>query len=250
MNISAANNQGWVPLSSDCDPNLGLIYNYQSAGPSTSYPVTLYYTSAGEIAGIGVENYGAVPDNLNQLGFWQTVTDGSQYHLTVMFYDSSVICNSRKFQKLKKNRKETWGNSLVINPDTIQYSLPTTESDASTGNWTVGSCFAGMGHHWFYDLKSAPVMSWDSTQLLPIVTMFSNGVINAIFFTTTTVQQSVFGAHWWEPVPLTNSLMCHNFCDPDCTFTGTSFWSTMHIYFNDWNPSTCNSDGCTLSCCP
>jgi hypothetical protein len=45
------------------------------------------------------------------------------------------------------------------------------------------------------------------------------GRINAIFFATPIVQQSGGfspSANSWEPVPLSNSMQCANFCDSDC----------------------------------
>eukprot|EP01079_Euglenida_sp_SAG-EU17-18_P009396 gene9396-8419_t len=96
-----------------------------------------------------------------------------------------------------------------------------------------------MGHHWFYALATAPTMSWQAENLLPVVPMYDgDNALNAFFFASSVRQQSLLppGANQWEPVPLPNNLMCGNFCDGDCTFAGTSIWSTMHIYLHDHEP--------------
>jgi len=74
--------------------------------------------------------------------------------------------------------------------------------------------------------------------------------INAFFFASSVVQQSIFppNDNQWEPVPLPNYLMCKNMCDKDCTFHDTSFYSTAHIYMNDRADVTCYND-CKLACC-
>ena len=46
-----------------------------------------------------------------------------------------------------------------------------------------------MGTHWFMDLIKAPKMSGEPNRLMPVVPMYHNGVINAIFFATPIRQQ-------------------------------------------------------------
>jgi len=233
---------GWNTTGT-CDPNLGIAYTYHGFGPTVDSPMTLYFTRAGQAAGVGVDAYGELPANLIDLGFWVLVDDADdQYHLTVSFRDPSEMCSGTP-------SPNTLGDRLIINSDYLGFQIPTTESGALTGNWHKGSCFSGMGHHWFYDLSTAPDMSWMADNLLPVVAMYNNGSINAIFFASTSVQQGVFDAHWWEPVPLINLLMCKNTCDSDCTFSGTTFWSTLHVYFHDYTKVTCDG-GCTIGCCP
>jgi hypothetical protein len=236
--MSDALDQGWNS-SYVCDSNLGLPFNYGGTSPSVDYPVTLYFTKGGQAAGVGVDVFGTLPAKLIEGGFWQQV-ENSQYRITVSFRSSSQMCStSQSLLPL--------GDRLVINANSISYEIPTDASGLS--NWHQGSCFAGMGHHWFYDLEKAPNMSWEADNLLPIVPMYFNGTVNAIFFASTSVQQGLLNSHWWEPIPLPNLLMCKNTCDSDCTFLGTSLWSTLHIYFNDYNEVTCNG-GCTIGCCP
>jgi len=226
-----------------CDPVLGIKFNYHGFVPTMDSPMTLYFTQAGQAAGVGIEVYGDLPMNLINLGFWiQLDPNDSQYHMTVSFRSSTEMCSSTP----SPNRL---GDRLIINADGLAFQIPTTESGALANNWHKGSCFSGMGYHWFFDLSTAPVMSWMAENLLPVVAMYNNNSINAIFFASTSVQQGIFDAHWWEPIPLINALMCKNTCDSDCTFSGTSLWSTFHVYLRDYTQVTCDG-GCTISCCP
>ncbi len=98
-----------------------------------------------------------------------------------------------------------------INPDTIAYPIPVIEKEADEAKWTKGSCIAEMGTHWAYDLKSAPVMSWVGGNMIPVVAMYNSGIISAMFFASTVVQQGI-GNHQWDLLPLPDFLMCKNFC--------------------------------------
>jgi len=53
--------------------------------------------------------------------------------------------------------------------------------------------------------------------------MYHEGRINAFFFASTDIQQTVpvGPAHQWEPVYLPNILMCKNWCNAECTFSDT-----------------------------
>ena len=69
-------------------------------------------------------------------------------------------------------------------------------------------------------------------------------------------------ANSWEPIPLTDSMQCANFCESNCGFTGPASWdkrwSTMHFYFHDHSSSdlTCSRSPeirhcfTGVSCCP
>jgi hypothetical protein len=111
-----------------------------------------------------------------------------------------------------------------------------------------------MGFHYFKDYNSPNgTMSWDANNLMPVVPMYNptNGSINAIFFASAMVQQSIFppDPNEWEPVPLPNELMCGNFCDEDCTFAHTEAWSTMHFYFHDHGePAFLGTTPCKIRC--
>jgi len=216
---------GWL-TNNKCDPNLGVAYWFQSTtGPATTYPLTLYFTPAGQLAGVGVDVWGILPQNLIDLKFWKTLGN-EHYSLTVSFRKAADMCSTKLIS-------DVLGDRLIVNADTIAFSIPVVESEAAK-EWTKGSCFSTMGHHWFYDVSThIPKLPRDAGNLLPIVPMYTNGTINAFFFASTSIQQGIFDAHWWEPVPLANVLMCMNTCDPNCGFSGTSFWSTFHVYFRD-----------------
>jgi len=235
---------GWVQNSTSCDPNLGYAWT-ESQNEQESTPLTLYFTQQGQLAGIGVTVFGDVLSNLINQDYWQPtgkLNGYLTYYLSVSFRQSADMCSD-------KTSPEPIGDSLIINANNLSVSLPLTEEEASNNNWTRGSCFYSMGHHYFYDLATAPSMSWKAANLLPIVLMYSNGTINAFFFASATVQQGIFGANQWDPLPLIDYLMCKNWCDSSCTFSDTSTWSTLHVYFRDYTKATC-ANSCTIACCP
>jgi len=242
INSSSARSTGWT-IGTTCDPHRGYKATYKGTAPTSSTPISLYFTAAGQIAGIGVNIYGDVKSQLVKAGFYEAV-GSSEYFIGVFFRNSSEmsLCSSSVSQ-------DPLGNTLIINPGGVAWPIPLTAEEATAKNWANGSCFYSMGYHYFYDLNTAPLMSWEAANLLPIVPMYNNGVINAFFFATTEVQQGFFSANWWDGIPLINALMCKNWCDSSCTFHDTITWSTMHIYLRDYTQATCPG-GCTLSCCP
>jgi len=239
ITVDEAKSSGWEAVSSDCNDALGIPFA-QGGSATSSNPVTLFFTSAGQVSGIGVNYYGTPPSNLINSGYWQYLADGV-YFLSMSFRSSDVCSGSTSPVNL--------GDQLVINANSTAIAIPLTEEDAINNNWTKGSCFSGMGYHYFYDLSTAPVMSWEAANLLPIVPMYFNGSINAFFFASSVVQQGLTGAHWWDPVFLLDFLMCKNWCDSSCTWHDTSAWSTFHVYLKDYTQVTCPA-GCTISCCP
>jgi len=232
----------WQAADGNCDDDLGVAYNYQSNGPSKSAPITLFFTKAGQLSGVGMTLYGEPPADL--VGpYWQQVDDG-EYFLSVSFRNDSIMCSGDTDADLPL------GDRLVINANGIAANIPVLESEALDGDWTKGACFYSMGYHYFYDLATAPNMSWSAANLLPIVPMYSNGVINAFFFASPVVQQSLLNSNMWDPIALLDVLMCKNWCDTSCTFSDTNFWSTGHMYLRDYTEATCTG-GCTLHCdCP
>merc|ERR1712187_1096214 len=88
-------------------------------------------------------------------------------------------------------------------------------------------------------------MSWKAENLFPISVMYHQGEINAIFFASWGVQRGIFSDNQWDPVPANNWAMCKSTCDSDCTFAGTSTWSTLHVSFRDHTKVKCDS---SLSC--
>jgi len=203
--------------------------------------MTVFFTEAGQVAGVGVNVYGDVKQKLVDQRYFEQVGDGV-FFVSVSFRNSSMMCSGRQ-------SPDVLGDTLIINAGNLSQPLPLTESAAVAQQWTKGSCFYSMGYHYFYDLATAPEMSWQAENLLPIVMMYSQGKLNAFFFASSVVQQGLFSANWWEPIPLINVLMCKNWCDSSCTFHGTLAWSTLHIYLTDYTQATC-SGGCKIGCCP
>jgi len=247
MPLTAQNalSNGWVQNTSSCDPNLGIRYTQQVGGVLESTPLTLFYTPAGQLAGIGATIYGDVFNNLVNLGYLQPL--GMQqgyeaYFISVTFRNSSGVCSTQM-------SNEEVGDTLIVNANSIAVQLPPTEAEAQSALWTKGACFSTMGYHYFYDLHSAPEMSWVGANLLPIVLMYFNGTFNAFFFASGIEQQSLTNTNEWDPIPLPDFLMCENWCSSACTFNDTSVWSTMHIYTNNYSTVTC-PQGCTIHCCP
>eukprot|EP01102_Stenamoeba_stenopodia_P010717 TRINITY_DN325_c0_g1_i1.p1 TRINITY_DN325_c0_g1~~TRINITY_DN325_c0_g1_i1.p1 ORF type:complete len:290 (-),score=52.60 TRINITY_DN325_c0_g1_i1:156-1025(-) len=240
ITVEDAEYDSWQQSSSGCDPNLGIAYTQYGSSATTNYPITLYFTQSGLVAGMGVTVFGSVPASLVQQGFWQQLATNT-YYITLTFRDPSQMCTNND------NSTEPLGDRIIINAGGVGFSIPMLEETAISDNWTPGSCFYGMGRHYFYDLVSAPNMSWIAGNLMPVVAMYANGTINAIFFATTSVQQVILPKEW-DGFPLPNFLMCKNWCDSSCTFSGTHFWSTMHIYFRDYTQAHC-AGGCTIGCC-
>jgi len=173
VNSSNATSVGWSQ-SGPCQNHLGIPYNYRSTtGPQESYPLTLYFSTSGDVTGIAVTVYGGVEKKLLDLGYF--VPDGDGHRITVTFSRVDSSCGTQI-------PRGSLGDTLIINAHTIAKSLPVRESDAIAQKWHIGSCFETMGHHYFYDLESAPNMSWKSENLLPVVLMFDKGLINAFFF--------------------------------------------------------------------
>jgi len=244
MNTSSAMANNWVQNYSSCDPNLGIRWDQEKNGVLETNPISLFFTPAGQLAGIGVTLYGNVFQNLVNLGYLQPLgmLQGYQaYFLSITFRNASTVCSS-------EISSSVIGDTLIVNANSISVQLPLTEQEAVSALWTPGSCFSTMGYHYFYDLATAPNMSWVGANLLPVVMMYNQGSFNAFFFASGIEQQSLFNTNQWDPIPLPDLLMCKNWCDSKCTFNDTSVWSTMHIYANNYNEVTCPG-GCTISCC-
>jgi len=244
MNTTLATAAGWVQNTSTCDPNLGIRWEQSSGIVKESTPISLFFNPAGQVSGIGMTIYGTVFQNLVTLGYLQPL--GMQhgyeaYFMSMSFRNATVMCQSGM-------SSEPLGDTLIINANSIAVQVPLTEQEAINALWSKGACFYTMGWHYFYDLYSAPKMSWVGANLLPIVPMYMNGNINAFFFASGIEQQSLFSANEWDPIPLPDLLMCQNWCDSSCTWNDTDVWSTAHIYLNNYKQATC-PNGCTIACC-
>ena len=255
ITTTAATAAGWGPLNGLCEPGMGVAWTQNNGSyPSQHKPLWLYFTPGGQASGVAtlfLNHIEHEKKNLISQGFivqYPGMAAGS-YYVSVGFRSTSDACSSSQQSK-------PLGDRLVVHPAGIAHHLPLTASDAASRGWVAGSCFAGMGTHWFRDLSSPGSMTWDASQLLPVVTMYDEesanptNQINAIFFASTVVQQELIPPHenQWEPIALPDFLMCKNFCNSSCTFHGTSFYSTLHVYFNDRAPVTCKN-GCTIGCC-
>lgn len=249
---SALMKAGWHKSTtySGCDPQLGVPWTQDPSGPTKSHPMTLYTTAGGQPAGVGIVILGHGQDSLpGPQKKWATTGSPDLAHLDVAFRKGDIMCSGSK-------DAVAIGDTLIVNPKRGSASpsvegqskiLPLTESDAQAQGWHRGSCFDGMGWHWFLDTSIGKnKLSWKAENLFPVVTMYNEGEINAIFFASTINQVSIpfIRSNEWEPLPLSNSRMCKNLCDKDCTFSGMTRagpWSTAHIFFRDHKSVTCDS---------
>ena len=231
---------GWGQINgSTCDPDYGIAYGNMTEDRHS--PFVVYFTPAGKVAGVSVDVYGAAPPSkMIDAGYFTQVAN-EHYRIHVSF----------RVDPCTSAGGSTLGDMLVVNRRGANVSLPLTRPAAEQQGWFGGSCFYGMGQHYFYDVATHPEMSWQAENLLPVITMYNNkDEIQAFFFASWTIQNEVFDTNDWEPIPLPNYLMCKNTCSKDCTFHGTSAWSTLHVYLKDLDQATCHNGTCTTACCP
>lgn len=237
---NALSKAGWVK-SGKCDKYLG--YEWTQGDPGAldeSRPLILYTTAAGQPSGVGVMVYGddAPPFPNEQLPYTVRITS-SIYQINVAFRKGEIMCDGTSSDAFL-------GDTLIVNPGgSYSKEIPLAEDDSAAAGWVRGSCFDTMGWHRFFDTSGGPFpdgeLSWKGKNVFPVVAMYHEGAINAIFFNSWTRQQTLLplSSNQWEPVPLLNDMMCKNLCSQNCGFTGTSMWSTMHIYFRDHTEVTC-----------
>jgi len=245
---------GWVK-SQVCDPSIG--HKWTQRPNIKAKPLILYTTKAGQPSGVGVEVYGALPAPQQKWAYQATEDAHGQtsQEIRVAFRSGDILCSGNLSDR-------TLGDRLIVNPGATggqeSKALPMTDTEAFTGGWHRGSCGDGMGWHWWLDTKVGNNrMSWDAHNLFPVVTMYHEGEMNAILFTSWVVQQNLFGIHQWDPIPEPNKMMCVGLCDRDCTFKGTNLWSGMHVFFRDHKTVKCTGPEfkhdleCAMgSCCP
>ena len=141
-------------MTGSCVPTIGIAYSFKALGATTSNPIVFYFTTGGQLSGISVDIFGATALPLSLQPYWVPVAGASQrYRLTVAFRPSSEICSGATSDMVI-------GDRVVINPATIALAMPLLEKEALAANFTQGSCIGQMGTHFFYDLASAPQMSW------------------------------------------------------------------------------------------
>lgn len=253
MNEHELHAQGWFKYSKECDPLLGWAWSVDSYGVRQNKPLTLYTTAGGQISGIGMRFFGEVKKKLIDAGFFR---DGNQ--LDVVFRGNP--CDDTTPPPDHGLGETGLGDRLIVAPHGARHSLPLSNPKAYRG-----SCFDGMGWHYFEDLtwtsdNYGTAMTWYAENIVPVVTMYDeDGHINAIFFASATPQQTLLppSKNMWDEIPLITYLMCKNFCASDCQFKDSWGMSTDHIFFND--PHTgpaakCPSDlecfEAGTSCCP
>lgn len=195
------------------------------------------------MSGISVDIFGASPPA--PYARYVTVVSSNQYRLELAFRDcarTGTCCSS----SLKY--VEPIGTGVLLAPSsTTPFTIPLNENNAKASNFTRGACIQHMGRHWEYDVSSAPVMSWDAYNLLPVVPMYdvNKGTITAVFFAALQRQQTALppSDNQWDIIPITNDLMCKNFCSSQCSWKNHdfSFWSTLHLWFVDYQPLACQS---------
>jgi hypothetical protein len=251
---TAAVNSGLVTDGKGCDPNMGIAYTNTLGGASTSllrgsaesrrnlasssHPTTLYYSASGQLSGFSTDIYGSVEPTPLAMGYFTQISD-KRYRISIgTRADVTNLCDADHVYE------DAVGDALIIQPGTLHEEVPLTRDAAAAAGYMRGSCFDGMGYHFFKDLKSAPgSVQWVSDTLSPVVAMYDvAGDINAVFFASSDNQNGMTSTHEWEPVPLTNDLMCKNFCDDDCHWDGHGWdvWSTMHWYFKDHEQVKCS----------
>ena len=233
---------GWM-ATGGCDAYLGTPYTMKGESPSKDHPLTLYFTQAGQLTGVGNTIFGSdVPDKLIDQGYWQTTGEKNTYFASVSFRAAHDVCSTSSFS-------EPLGTQLVLNQGALNFNIPTTQANAEAELWTEGACMDQMGYHYSYDIESAPEQSWEAANLAPITPMYWEGKLIAFFFSSADAQRYV-GSSPWE-VTLPNSFICYNWCEEDCTFSDNTWWSTMHFLLNDYNAvqCPCMESASDLACC-
>jgi hypothetical protein len=257
LGATALQQAGWTKHGTSCDSNLGFAWTQDKNGPTESQPLTLFTTAAGQPSGVGYMIRGrgahALPKPQMRWATAHPIVGSDEFpnaaHVAVAFRSGDIICSGQSDPDVPI------GDTLIVNPGGMrhwpwrsQMTLPLTESGAQHSGFKRGSCFDGMGWHYFLDtFLHNGELSWKAKNVFPIVTMYHRGEINAIFFASTVDQVStpITAANEWDPLALSNEHMCGNLCDSACTFSGLPAvgpWSTAHIYFRNHTEVTCASD--------
>jgi len=232
VTAASATSSGWVSMGPTCDPLLGYAFASDGA-PSLGNPIIMYYTAAGQVAGVGIVHYGEAP-LASQKDFWRPMNSSAKnFIMNIHFRAPSVLCSSTP-------QRELIGNQVVINQDSINFNVPLTDVEAVNAKWAQGNCISGMGTHWAYDWISAPTLSYRAEQTVPLMPMYYNGTITA-FLVDTASFQDVEPVSIWEG-PFISSLFCKNLCK-GCSWDST-LTSTLHFLFHDHStvhcPTQCN----------
>eukprot|EP00179_Madagascaria_erythrocladioides_P032130 CAMPEP_0198337170 /NCGR_PEP_ID=MMETSP1450-20131203/25431_1 /TAXON_ID=753684 ORGANISM="Madagascaria erythrocladiodes, Strain CCMP3234" /NCGR_SAMPLE_ID=MMETSP1450 /ASSEMBLY_ACC=CAM_ASM_001115 /LENGTH=267 /DNA_ID=CAMNT_0044041957 /DNA_START=42 /DNA_END=842 /DNA_ORIENTATION=+ len=231
LTTTSAAASGWVPSNqSYCHPELGISYTHDDTEPTKGDPMTLYYTSAGQLAGVRIDVFGDVKPELVGRRLWRPVAGAQQqYYMAIAFRNSTEMCGeqARSAQRV--------GHTLLVNPHLVPggvFRVPTTRAGADASGWSREACIDGMGVHHFYDFAGAGNMTFFAKNLLPITTMYDpwTNELNAIFIFSADVQQALWSARGWDKIPLPTKLWCLNVCTPKCTLHDDGWVSTMHLW--------------------
>jgi len=236
LNVSVAIAAGWAPISNQCNPLFGIAYASSSSGPGEWSEAFLYFTSAGQLSGFGARVWDTdVPQYLIP-NFWVPVQGKANvYDIAVIFRSSNITCSGQTSPYIM-------GDRILVNG---MFNIPLTSVAAKSAGWVEGACIPWMGTHWAYDLstKGSP-MTWNASTLMPIMPMYGpeDTQIKAVLIASTTVQYTEPLGDFEGPIP--NFIMCGNWCDSNCHFTGTSWWSIMHWFFTDYVNVGCTGASC------
>lgn len=218
-----------------------------------SEPMVVYTTAGGQMAGVGAvfKGWGREPLPEQQRQWASTspllepINDPEYAHIDVAFRSGNIVCDGQ-------TGGDTVGDVIIVNPaGPHSKNIPTTEVESESNGWRRGSCFDGMGWHRYLDTSTNDnSLSWTRENVFPVMAMYHEGEVNAIFFASTLNQVSIplLRVNRWEPKSLTDSEFCGNLCDSDCNFgeqVDGGPWSTMHIYFKDHESVVCDS---SLTC--
>lgn len=266
----ALRHAGWHKHDENgCDPHLGFGWTKSQSGATKSEPLVVYTTAGGQSAGVGtiIKGYGREPFPTPQQK-WASSThlvgpknDPEYAHIDVAFRSGSIVCSGASLS-FKLSGGDAVGDVIIVNPaGPNSKTIPLTEAQSEQEGWRRGSCFDGMGWHRFLDTSRADgTLSGKAENLFPVVAMYYEGTVNAIFFASTLDQVSmpILAPNGWDPKSLSPSQMCKNTCDDDCDFgeTPDGVWSTMHIFLKDHSSVVCpqsthcaNSWPLRMGCC-
>jgi len=225
LNTTDAESSGWEPVDGSCNEFLGVRYTQNSG------PIFLYFTSGGQIAGVGVVVSDAPPPSLVP-DFWKPVNGSGSHEVTLSFRQTGMMCSGEQ-------AAEVIGDVLVINPDAANLQIGFDVDEATQLQWTPGHCISKMGTHWAYDIDSHPDISHKVANLVPVMPMYNDqtGNLSAFLIHINHIESvEPFGV-WEGPFP--PILFCDNLCSP-CTFD-TFFFSTIHFMLTDPDLNICGS---------
>jgi len=215
-----ATSAGWEATST-CDSTVGIRYTMGGRAPSSTFPLTMYYTGGGQLAGFGVVISDAPAEPVAD--YW-IQTDEGTYELIVSTRNASAqdLCSTGQSW-------EPIGDSLIVAQETMAFPVPLYADDAAAQGWTNGSCLPRMGTHAAWDVTGT--MTWNTSTLLPVMPMYWGGSLQTLLVNTPHLEL-VWPVGSFEG-PFTSTLFCLNFCGA-CDFQASG-WATMHFFFR--NPS-------------